>query len=210
MKKSLLLAALMLPLPLAAQVRPSLGVGGGLLQTDDLVGRGYHVQAAVQVARISEQVTVRGEALYQQGKGTGSPFACEQARQFYCLGRSDEQRLMGGGAHLRIDLPEFRRGVHAYLTPVGVGVYHLRTDSREWEGPTGMCIVDNQITSCPDNPPFTNFSRTITTTSLGWTTGAGVEAEVGRMRVFAEVRAHDMLFPGGQAGAVPLTVGVSF
>ncbi|HST62986.1 MAG TPA: hypothetical protein VLK84_30035 [Longimicrobium sp.] len=44
----------------------------------------------------------------------------------------------------------------------------------------------------------------------GWNTGGGVEMAVGRGRVFAEVRAHELLEGEGMAGALPLTVGVSF
>lgn len=210
MKKALLLAALMLPLPLAGQLRPSIGLGRGVLQTDDLMADARHVQAGVQLMRISDRVTIRGEALYQQGTATASPLSCEQARQIYCFGRTDEQRLLGGGAHLRIDAGELTRGVRGYLVPAGVGLYHLRTDSRESEGPTGVCVPTGDLAACPAPPPFTEFSRTIATTSVGLTLGAGMEADVGPMRVFAEFRGHVMLVSAGETGSVPLTVGVSF
>lgn len=208
MKKAFFLAALVLPLPLAAQLGPSFGMGRGVLQTDDLMASAYHVQAGVQLARITSQVTVRGEALVQRGTAHASPLSCEQARQMYCLGRTDEQRMLGAGAHVRVDLPEFVRGVHAYLAPAGIGAYHLRTDSREFEGPTGLCLQDLAV--CPDQPPFADFSRTTSTLSLGGSTGAGLEAEFGRMRVFAEFRAHVMLASGGETGSVPVTFGVRF
>ena len=210
MKKALLLAALVLPLPATAQLGPSIGMGRGVLQTDDLMADAYHVQAGVQLARITDHVTVRGEALLQQGAAHASPLSCEQARQVYCFGRTDEQRLFGAGAHVRIDLPEFVRGVHAYLTPVGIGAYYLRTDSRESEGPAGVCIQDGALTACADTPPFTDFSRTASILSLGGTTGAGLQAQLGRMRVFAEFRAHVMLASMGETGSVPVTFGVSF
>lgn len=210
MKKAFLLAALVLPLPLTAQLGPSLGMGRGVLQTDDLMADAYHVQAGVQLARITDQVTVRGEAIVQQGTANASPLSCEQARQVYCFGRTDEQRLLGAGAHVRFDFPEFVRGVHAYLTPVGIGAYYLRTDSRESEGPTGVCIQEGDLAVCADPPPFTDFSRTTSTFSLGGSTGAGLQAELGPMRVFAEFRAHVMLASMGETGSVPLTFGVSF
>lgn len=210
MKKVLLLAALMLPLPCVAQVRPSLGVGTGVLQTDDLMAGAYHVQAGLQLARINERVSVHGEALYQQGTATASPLSCERVSQASCFGRTDEQRMLGVGAHVRMDFPEFVRGVHAYLTPVGAGVYNLRTESRETEGPQALCVPALTLGLCTDTPPFNEFSNTTSTLSAGLTTGAGVEAELGRMRVFAEFRAHAMLSTGGETGAVPLTFGVRF
>lgn len=210
MKKALLLAALVLPLPATAQLGPSIGMGRGVLQTDDLMADAYHVQAGVQLARINDQVTVRGEALFQQGTANASPLSCEQARQVYCFGRTDEQRLFGAGAHVRFDFPTIVRGVHAYLTPVGIGAYYLRTDSRESEGSTGVCAQDGDVAACADAPAFTHFSRTTSTLSLGGSSGAGLEAELGPMRVFAEFRAHLMLASMGETGSVPVTFGVSF
>lgn len=210
MKKALLLAALLFPLPLTAQLAPSFGMGRGVLQTDDLMADAYHLQAGVQLARITDQVTVRGEALLQQGTANASPLSCEQARQVHCFGRTDEQRMFGAGAHVRVDLPTFVRGVHAYLTPVGVGAYYLRTESRESEGPTGACVTVGDLPTCAPPPQFTDFSRTTSTFSLGGSTGAGLQAKLGRMRVFAEFRAHVMLASMGETGSVPVTFGVSF
>jgi hypothetical protein len=207
MKTALLFAALVLPLPLTAQLGPSIGMGRGVLQTDDLMADAYHLQAGVQLARITDQVTVRGEALVQQGTANASPLSCEQARQDDCLGRTDEQRLVGAGALVRFDAPEITRGVHVYLDPAGLGVYHLRTDSRESsvECPPG----GENAPVCMPSPP-TELSRTTNIVSLGFSTGAGLEAELGRMRVFAEFRAHVMLASMGETGSVPVTFGVSF
>jgi hypothetical protein len=130
--------------------------------------------------------------------------------QVSCFGRTDEQRMLGVGAHVRIDFAEFLPGVHTYLTPVGAGVYNLRTESRETEGPNALCLPEATGGICADTPPFNEFSRTTSTLSAGVTTGAGLEAELGRMRVFAEFRAHAMLATGGETGAVPLTFGFRF
>ena len=208
MKKAFLLAALVLPLPLAAQLDPSIGVGRGVLQTDDLMADAYHVQAGAQLMRIDDRITVRGEALLQQGTANASPLSCEQIPQIDCFGRTDEQRLIGGGAYVRIDFAEFAPGVHVYLAPAGLGVYHLRTDSRESDGPGGDCVSLGE--TLPACAPTAEFSRTASVLSLGWTTGAGVQAELGRMRVFAELRAHGMLASAGETGSVPVTFGVSF
>lgn len=210
MKKFLIAAVLAaLPATLAGQSRIAVGVGSGFTQSDELSGGAVHAQASARLLQIVDGLSVRGEALYQQGSVSGSPFECQQARQQYCLGRTDDNRILGGGVYARIDFTP-RGPLHAYLTPVGVGVYHRRTHSSEAEGPTGICVENNVITSCPGNPPFTPFSQTTSAVSLGWTTGAGLELEVGRGMVFAEIRAHSLLERSGQAGALPLTVGISF
>lgn len=207
MKKAFILPALLLALPLHAQLNPSFGVGRGVLQTDDLIADAYHVQAGAQLLRISDRVTVRGEALVQQGTATASPLSCEQARQDDCVGRTDEQRLIGGGALVRVDVPGIARGVRVYLDPAGLGVYHLRTNSRESAVDCGD-PVENAPVCMP--APLAEFSRTTNTLSLGFSAGAGVQAELGWMRVFAEFRAHAMLASAGKTGSVPVTLGVSF
>ena len=207
MKTAFILPALLLSLPLPAQLSPSFGVGGGVLQTDDLMANAYHAQAGVQLMRISDRLTLRGEALVQQGTANASPLSCEQARQVDCVGRTDEQRLIGGGALVRLDVPGVMRGVRVYLDPAGLGVYHLRTHSRESAvdcGPPG----ENVPVCMPG--PLAEFSRTTNTLSLGFSAGAGVQAELGWMRVFAEFRAHAMLASAGETGSVPVTFGVSF
>ncbi len=214
MKKVLCAALLallaLLPLPVAAQSRIAVGVGPGVTQTDDLSGGARHVQASAHLLEVMDGVSLRGEAILQQGTVSGSPFSCRLARQQYCTGRSDENRLMGAGVYTRLDLATGGRFT-AYLTPVGLGAYHRRTRSSEWEGPTGICIQDETLASCPSNPEWTQFSATTSRLSLGWNTGGGVEMAVGRGRVFAEVRAHRLLEGGdGMAGALPLTLGVSF
>jgi opacity protein-like surface antigen len=209
--KKVLVAAVLavLPLPLAAQSGLAIGVGPGFTQSDDLSGGARHAQLSLHLLRITDGLTVRGEALYQQGSMTGSPFTCQLARQRYCTGRSDDNRLMGAGVYTRLDVAD-NGVVRAYATPVGLGLYHRRTHTSEWEGPTTLCIEDGQAVSCADNPPFTQFTETTSRLSLGWSTGAGVDVKVGRGRAFAEVRAHGLLEGEGMAGAVPLTLGYSF
>lgn len=210
MKKVLIAAALtLLSLPLAAQSRIAVGVGPGVTQTDDLSGSGKHAQVSAHLLEVLPGVSLRGEALYQQGSATGSPFSCQLARQQYCTGRSDENRVMGAGVYSRLDLASSGR-MTVYLTPIGVGVYHRRTESTEWEGPTAICIDNGATVSCPGNPDWTQFAETTSKLSLGWNTGGGVEMAIGRGRVFAEARAHDLLESEGMAGALPLTLGVSF
>lgn len=210
MKKVLIAAALaVLPLPLAAQSGIAVGVGPGVTQTDDLSGGARHANVSVHLTELMEGLTLRGEALYQQGTITGSPFTCRLARQQYCTGRSDETRLMGAGLYTRWDVASSGR-VTAYFTPVGVGLYHRRTHTSEMEAPTGFCIDGGEMVSCPDNPPFTPFADTESRLSVGWSSGGGVEMAAFRGRVFAEARVHGLLEGEGMAGAVPLTLGFSF
>jgi opacity protein-like surface antigen len=209
-KKFLVVAALaLLPLPAAAQSRIAVGVGPGVTQSDHLSGGAKHLQASAHLLQVMDGLSLRGEALLQQGTISGSPFSCVQARQQYCTGRSDQNRLLGAGLYSRVDLASGGR-VTAYVTPIGLGVYHRRTRSSEWEGPTNLCMEGTAIISCPGNPEWTQFTETASKLSLGWNTGGGVEVAVGAGRVFAEVRAHQLLEGEGMAGALPLTIGVSF
>lgn len=210
MKKVLLAAALaVLPLPLAAQSRIAVGVGPGVTQTDDLSGSGQHAQVSAHLFEVMEGVSLRAEGLFQQGTASGSPFSCQLARQQYCTGRSDENRLLGAGVYTRWDVASSGRFT-VYFTPVGVGVYHRRTRSSEWEGPTTICTDGESIISCPNNPDWTQFTATVSRLSLGWSSGGGIEMTLGRGRVFAEARAHELLEGEGMAGAVPFTIGYSF
>jgi len=210
MKKVLFAAALaVLPLPLAAQSGIAVGVGSGMTQTDDLSGGARHAQVSAHLFDVMEGVSVRAEGLYQQGTVSGSPFSCQLARQQYCTGRSDENRLLGAGVYARLDFAS-RGRFTVYLTPVGLGVYHRRTQSSEWEGPTTLCTDGETIVSCPNNPDWTQFTATVSRLSPGWSTGGGVEMVVGRGRVFAEARAHGLVEGEGMPGALPFTIGYSF
>lgn len=199
-----------LPLPLLAQRGPvALATGFGFTQSGDLTGGGFHAQLSVPLADIGPGLSLRAEALAQQGTITGPPSTCEHVAELRCLGRSDRNRIVGGGGHLRVELAPPGGTLRPYLALVGVGIYHRRTESTETQGPTGICMVDGQAVSCPDNPPLQSFSAEDSDTALGWSTGAGVEASVAGMRVFAEARLHRLL-DGGGAGALPLSIGVSF
>lgn len=209
MNKVFAVALSVLALPAAAQSRVAVGVGPGVTQTDDLSGGAKHAQVSAYLLQVMEGASLRGEALYQQGTVSGSPFSCQLARQQYCTGRSDQSRLVGAGVYTRLDVASSGR-MTVYLTPIGLGVYHRRTHSSEWEGPTSMCIDNGAVESCPDNPEWTQFTATTSRLSPGWSTGGGLEMAVGRGRVFAEARAHGLLEGEGMAGALPLTFGISF
>lgn len=208
----LFLSLALIPVPLLAQTGGiALGAGFGFTGSQDLSGGAFHAQLSVPIARIDETKSVRAEALFQQGTIAGSPTSCKRVEELHCLGRTDRNRIAGVGAHLRVDISSGRGPVRAYLTPIGIGVYHRRTESTETQGPTGVCIVDGQVTSCASNPPFKSLTEHRSATALGWNTGAGIEIEVFGVRAFMEARLHDLLDGDeSRAGATPLTVGITF
>lgn len=63
--------------------------------------------------------------------------------------------------------------------------------------------------SCPDNPPLQSLSAEDSDTALGWSSGAGIEASLFGVRVFAEARLHRFL-DGSGAGALPFSIGLNF
>lgn len=206
------LSLLLAPASLLAQRGSvTMGAGVGVTQSDALSGGAFHVQASAPIAQITERAWVRAEALFQQGTVTGSPFSCERVKQLYCLGRTDRNRILGIGTQLRLDLTPAGRAVRLFLTPIGVGLYQRRTRSTETQGPAAICVVDGQITSCPDNPPFQSFTVQETATALGWSTGAGVDLDLFGIRTFADVRLHQLLDGReSKAGALALSAGVRF
>jgi hypothetical protein len=129
---------------------------------------------------------------------------------FYCVGRRDENRIGGAAAFIRVTSRAFG-STRFYFDPIGAGVYHRHTRSQEVQGPTGLCLIDGVVVSCPDNPPWATFDYRSSRTSFGVNIGFGALAQLGGFRVFAELRAH-RLFESGEsiAGAVPLTVGFVF
>jgi hypothetical protein len=188
----------------------SVGGGVGVTASSRVSGMAYHGAASMPIAFMPSGVELRLEGMYQGGTVSGSPFACERVRQLYCLGRTDENRIAAAAFFVRARAQPL--GVwRFYFDPIGVGVYHRRTTSTESQGPTGICIIDDTLQSCPNNPDWATFSYRVSRTSLGANIGGGVEAEVARIRLFLEARTH-VLFERGRsiAGAVPLTFGVSF
>src|SRR5688500_2009876 len=204
MKRMMLGAALaILPGALAAQV--SVGGGAGFTGSDDLSGNALHVQAGVSLVQVAPGFRLGVEGLYQRGRAEGSPLSCEATS--HCLGREDRNRILGAGLVVRRDLNELR-GVQWYI-PVGLGMYHRRTATTEWQGPTAFCPGSADADACP-NPPFGENQLTESQLSLGYSFGIGAEVPLGSGRVFTELRAHDLLEARSGAGAVPLTVGFRF
>jgi hypothetical protein len=44
-------------------------------------------------------------------------------------------------------------GISTY-TRAQLGWYVEHVDAHELEGPTTLCVIDDRLVSCPDNPPF--------------------------------------------------------
>jgi hypothetical protein len=194
-----------------AQVdRLSAGGGIGVAQSARASGKGYHGAFSLPVMPLRRGAHVRAEVMYQAGSLSGSPFSCDRVDRFYCLGRTDDNQLTAAAVFIRI--PSLWRGRwRFYADPIGAGLYHRRTKSTEHQGPTGMCLVNGEIVSCPDNPPFATFAYLTSRSSLGANFGVGFEVQVAGVRLFAEARAHRLFEPGESiAGAIPVTVGFSF
>lgn len=213
-RKSLTAAALLAlcaaPAALAAQRGPvSLGAGPGITQSDELTGAAAHLRVSAPLARVGERLSIHAEAMAQQGTISGDPSTCAMVRPEDCTGRSDRNRLFGAGAFLRWDVGPQDGAVRAYVVPVGAAVFHRRTASEEQQAPTGICVVDGQLAPCPDAAPFARLSSADERTSLGLAVGAGVEADVLGMRLFADLRVHRLTEGRDSwAGAAPLTLGV--
>jgi hypothetical protein len=200
----------------AAQVGPladrfSIGGGVGVTGTPAASGKAYHVAVSAPVRNFPEGVHLRVELFYQTGTAHGTPFTCERVTGFYCLGRTDENRVAGVAAFFRMETRWIGMW-RFYFDPIGAGLYHRRTRSTELQGPTGICLSDEQIISCPNNPDWATFSYRRSRTSLGANTGLGFEFEFARMRLFGEARSH-LFFESGlgfSPGAVPVTFGIKF
>jgi len=202
----LALAVLLAARPAAAQVM--VGGGYGATYSGSTSGPAWHAQASAAFARAPGPLSPRGEvyALAQHGTATGSPFSCAQVRRFYCLGRSDRSTLAGAGIALVLEGSFVRGRVRGY-SRAGAGIYHQRVVSTEFEGPTGICIVAQEIISCPGNPPFGSYTRARSRTGPGISAAFGVRFRALGLDGFAEAASHAASLDGGSAGAAPFTIG---
>lgn len=183
----------------------SAGGGIGVTQSENLSGRGTHVQAALTVLSLSELLPVsdavylRIEGLYQWGDLSAGPGTCELVppEDRICLGRSEENRLLGGDVHLQIFFDPVLGSLRPYLKPLGGGIYSRRTEITETEFLQG-------------DDSFVRFQEQQSVVSPGWTTGGGVSADLGGVGAFIEVRLHDLFEPDGSiAGALFVSAGLS-
>lgn len=199
------------PLP-EALIFPGVAFGGGWGWGGGAAGSGtgIHAQVGVGLTRLSDDLHLRGELMYQRATASGTPFACKQVERRYCLGREDETRRYGAGLTLVREMSRPGDRVHVYL-PLGLGVFHSRIDSKEAQGPTTICVVDGQVTSCPGNPPFATLRDSREATGVMANLGLGISIRLAGINAFAEARAQVI---GEQetepASFAPLTLGVSF
>lgn len=201
-----------LPVTLSAQRSPlSVGGGYGITQSDQLSGGATHLRVSMPLSRVGERLTMHGEVLAQHGTITGDPSTCARVEQGDCAGRSDRNRLFTAGTFLRWDVGNPAGKVRMYVVPVGVGLYHRRTETEEQQGPFRTCISDGLVGPCPNAAPFEVVSSEENRTSLGLNLGGGLEMQVGHVRLFADARFHRVVEGRGSwAGAAPLSVGVTF
>lgn len=219
MRRSLIvLAALALSANGAtAQVGPltdrfSVGGGVGVTVTPAASGKGYHAAGSAPVRALPEGMHLRAELFYQTGTVHGTPFSCERVTAFYCLGRTDENQVAGVAAFVRMQTRWIGMW-RFYFDPIGAGLYQRWTRSTETQGPTGICVDDGEVISCPNNPDWATFTYRRSRTSLGANTGLGFEFEVARMRLFGEARSHIFFESQRQermTGSLPVTFGVKF
>jgi hypothetical protein len=199
-------AVLLAALPASAQVM--LGGGYGATYSGSTEGPAWHAQASAAFARAPGGLSPRGEvyALAQHGTATGSPFSCGRVRQFYCLGRSDRSTFAGAGIALVLE-GSFAGGRVRPYSRAGGGIYHQRVESTEFEGPTGICIDQNEIFSCPNNPPFGSYMIARSRTGPGISAAFGVRFRALGIDGFVEAASHAASLDGGSAGAAPFTIG---
>jgi hypothetical protein len=188
----------------------SVGGGIGVAASARASGRGYHAAVSLPVIPLHRSAQLRAEVMYQVGKLSASPFECERVDPFYCLGRTDENQIAGAAVFVRIPSRWFGRW-RFYADPIGAGVYHRRTKSSEYQGPTAICWVNGALVGCENNPPWATFAYRASRTSVGANFGGGLEAQIARVRLFVEARAHTLFERGeSMAAAVPVTFGFTF
>jgi hypothetical protein len=196
--------------PGSAQDSPRWLVGFGWAGTsmDDLGGSGFHAHLARHIPRVWIFDNVRVAASGGNGNADGSPFSCRQADQIYCFGRSDEHiwaelDVMPTATVIEGDAVDF-------YAMTGPGIFFRRSRSDEMQGPATFCFIDGQLVSCPDNPPFQEFSKTDRVWGAAWTIGWGFKG-AGSLKWFVEMRAH-VIWEGRdeRSALLPIMVGVGF
>ncbi|HEX8363584.1 MAG TPA: hypothetical protein VF613_25915 [Longimicrobium sp.] len=194
--------------PAAAQVM--VGGGYGATYSGPTTGPAWHAQASAAFAHAPGPMRPRGEvyALAQHGTATGSGLSCGQVREFYCLGRSDRSTIAGAGIALVLEGSLAGGRVRPY-SRVGGGIYHQRVKSTETEGPTGICFDGKELISCPDNPPFADYTIERSRTGPGIIAAFGVRLRALGIGGFVEVGSHAASLDGGFAGGAPFTIGLS-
>lgn len=187
--RALAVFALLCAVPAGAQLRDThLGAGVAMASNGWTSGSGSSLEGSGYLFSWRPTVTVRADVGLQRMDLSGSPFSCQMVEQFYCTGRSDGLRSGYGRIGAVVDFTPDDANYGAYLMPLSVGMGHVRIVSREYQAPTGICVENGELISCPDNPPWATFTsaRSGFGPSLG--AGAGVSRHVGSFGIHAEGR----------------------
>lgn len=153
----------------AQQIR-TLDVGWDLLQSRAPNATGVSVTFRHQLGSLSLVPSVDLVVGWVRTSGSYHPGRCQLARQEYCFGGSEsfsaiDVGVLGQG-------PTLGEFLGFAVAPIAAfGVTRSRSEIDESEGPTTFCLVNGQIVSCPDNPPFQSFHdterRTLPSASYG-------------------------------------------
>jgi hypothetical protein len=170
-----------------AQGRSLVGAAFGTTSYGPLSGAGPAV-VGMRERAIGRPMSLRGEVRLHRFGLNGSPRSCALVERIYCSGRADRLTALSAGVALVIDgAPPLANAF--YAVPIQFGVSHLRASSSEWQAPTLLCVENDQLISCPDNPPFAQRDRRWTVTGATIATGVGLRAQARSLSARLEVRA---------------------
>jgi hypothetical protein len=186
--------------------------GWGLHSADGLSGTAVFAQVGFPTALRLRGSRISLVAYGARGSGDGSPFSCQQVQQIYCFGRQDHNWWLGLTLETRVPVTMIANSTVLYGSIAAPTVGVRRNRSEEHQGPTTLCIVDGQIISCPNNPPFESFTTSATSWGLGISSGLGIMSVARGVEWSIELRVHEIWEPGGGGGSsiAPLIIGVRF
>jgi hypothetical protein len=133
------------------------GAGVNMLETARGNGTGFQLDLRRHLFEVAEMVGVGVNLSGTSGSLDYSLFACEVARRQYCFGGSETVKSLDVGLsveHRMEGSSKFQLSQRVFA-----GMNAAWSNIRETEGPTMLCVIDDQLVSCPDNPPFQQMSR---------------------------------------------------
>ena len=123
---------------------------------------------------------------WMSGSAEYSPLNCQIARQMYCFGGSEHVRSFDAG--VRFEAVPMLEAFGVEVAPVGsVGAHWTRTHITETEGPATLCIINDELVSCPDNPPFADVTETRRSVLPSYSYGVAFSRRVGKVGVRLEM-----------------------
>jgi hypothetical protein len=137
-------------------------------------------------------------------------FNCHMARQQYCFG--GYERLTAMNAGLVFNGKSMGKLLGVDVRPVAsVGIDRSKAEVSETEGPTTMCFIDGEIVSCPDNPPFSQFTDVERAVLPFYSLGMDFSRRVGSIRVRAGFAAYRAAWFGDEGHArLRFSLGLGF